>query len=342
MTVAAPEVAATPQLQRIGVVGAGAWGTALAQMLTLAGCNVTIWARKPEVVDEINRHHSNAALLPDVRLEPGVRATVDLGEALAAETVLLVVPAQHARTVAELAAAATQGSRNVVICAKGLEQSTSKFMCDVIAEAWPAAVPAVLSGPSFAIDVARGLPTAVTLASPDPQLGRHLAETLGYRNFRIYWTADMVGTELGGAVKNVLAIAAGIVDGRGLGASAHAALVTRGFAELTRLGAACGARAETLGGLSGLGDLLLTCSSPQSRNMSLGRALGQGQPLHDILGRRRAVTEGVATAAAVVRMAQRLDVEMPIAEAVAAIVDGRIGVEEAIDGLLRRPFRAEG
>jgi glycerol-3-phosphate dehydrogenase (NAD(P)+) len=228
------------------------------------------------------------------------------------------------------------------VCAKGLEQSTGKLMGEVLAEALPDATMACLSGPSFAADVARGLPAALTLACADADLGRRLAEAIGYRNFRLYWSDDLVGTQLGGALKNVLAIAAGIVDGRGLGASAHAALVTRGFAEMRRLGAALGARPETLAGLSGLGDLVLTCGSPQSRNMSLGRALGTGEKLADVLGARRSVAEGVYTAAAAVKVAGEHGIEMPIAAAVHAIVTGALDVDTAIDALLSRPFRPEG
>jgi glycerol-3-phosphate dehydrogenase (NAD(P)+) len=212
----------------------------------------------------------------------------------------------------------------------------------VLAESLPQATLAVLSGPSFAADVARGLPAALTIACRDEAMGRLMAERLGYRQLRLYWSSDTIGVELGGAVKNVLAIAAGIVDGKGLGASAHAALVTRGFAEMRRFGEALGARPETLIGLSGLGDLVLTCGSPQSRNMSLGRALGQGRTLDEIMGGRRAVTEGVYTAAAVVRLAREKGIEMPIAEGVNAIVEGRLGVDDAIAALLSRPFKAEG
>jgi glycerol-3-phosphate dehydrogenase (NAD(P)+) len=229
-----------------------------------------------------------------------------------------------------------------VICAKGLEQATGKLLGEVLAEALPQATLAVLSGPSFAAEVARGLPAALTLAAKDEALGQTLAAALGGRHLRIYWSGDLVGVQLGGAVKNVLAIAAGIVQGRGLGASAHAALVTRGFAELRRFGEALGARAETLMGLSGLGDLLLTCGSPQSRNMSLGRALGQGQTLSAVLGNRRSVAEGVYTAAAVVRVAAEKGIDMPICRAVHAIVEGQLTIDAAIEALLSRPLRAEG
>ncbi len=254
----------------------------------------------------------------------------------------MVPPAQHVRSVATSLAAHLPPGKPVVICAKGLEQATGKLLGEVLAETLPRARLAVLSGPSFAAEVARGLPAALTLAAQDETLGQALATALGGRRLRIYWSADLIGVQLGGAVKNVLAIAAGIVEGRGLGASAHAALVTRGFAELRRFGDALGAKADTLMGLSGLGDLLLTCGSPQSRNMSLGRALGQGQTLHEVLGNRRSVAEGVYTAAAVVRVAAEKGIDMPICRAVHAIVEGQLSIDAAIDTLLSRPQRAEG
>jgi glycerol-3-phosphate dehydrogenase (NAD(P)+) len=326
----------------IGVVGAGAWGTALAQTARLAGCDVVLWAREAEVADEINSAGRNSIFLPGVALDPGLAATGDLAAVAGSDAILLVPPAQHVRATAMALAPLLRPGTPVVVCAKGLEQATGKLMGEVLAEALPSAALAFLSGPSFAADVARGLPAALTLACADGDLGRRLAQDLGYRNFRLYWSDDVVGTQLGGALKNVLAIAAGVVDGKGLGASAHAALVTRGFAEMRRLGAVLGARPETLVGLSGLGDLILTCGSPQSRNMSLGRALGQGQRLEDVLGQRRSVAEGVYTAAAVVRVAGEHGIEMPIAAAVDAIVTGALDVDSAIDTLLSRPFRAEG
>ena len=326
---------------RIGVIGGGAWGTALAQTACLAGNRVTLWARETEVVADVNGLHRNEAFLPGVALDAGLRATADLAEIAACGTILMVAPAQHLRTVAVQLAGRIRAGTTVVICAKGLEQATGKLMGEVLAEALPDAMPAVLSGPSFAADVARGLPTAVTLAVADPRQGPAIAERLSGRHFRIYWSDDLVGTQLGGAVKNVLAIAAGIVDGRALGASAHAALVTRGFAELRRFSEAQGARTDTLMGLSGLGDLLLTCGSAQSRNMSLGRALGQGKALGEVLGSRRSVAEGVYTAAAVVRRANELGIDMPIAGAVLAIVDGKLTVDAAIEALLSRPLKSE-
>ncbi|MFV0295838.1 MAG: NAD(P)H-dependent glycerol-3-phosphate dehydrogenase [Hyphomicrobiaceae bacterium] len=328
-------------IERIGVIGAGAWGTALAQTARLAGRDVVLWAREAEVADEINSSRRNSIFLPGVVLEPGLTATNDLAEIAECQAILLVPPAQHVRTVGAALAPLLVPNTPVVICAKGLEQATGKLMGDVLGEVLPQARRAVLSGPSFAADVARGLPAALSLASEDSELGRELAEAIGYRNFRLYWSADVTAVQFGGALKNVLAIAAGIVDGKDLGASAHAALVTRGFAEMRRLGLKLGARPETLAGLSGLGDLILTCGSPQSRNMSLGRALGQGQKLADVLGGRRSVSEGVFTAAAVVKLAGEQGVEMPIASAVDAIVTGALDVDTAIDALLSRPFRDE-
>ena len=328
--------------ERIGVIGGGAWGTALAQTLSAAGRDVLLWAREADVVDDINRNHANSAFLPGVKLDGNLKATGDLAQVAARNPILMVAPAQHVRHVGRDLAGHIAPGTSVIVCAKGLEQATGKLMGDVLAEVLPSATPAVLSGPSFAADVARGLPTALTLATPDAGTGQALAAVLAGRHFRIYWTDDLVGTELGGAIKNVLAIAAGIVDGRGLGASAHAAMVTRGFAEMRRLGEALGARSDTLMGLSGLGDLLLTCGSPQSRNMSLGRALGQGQTLADVLASRRSVAEGVYTASAVVKVAASHGIDMPIVAAVDGIVNHHLSIDAAIDALLSRPLRAEG
>lgn len=329
------------RIRRIGVIGAGAWGTALAQTARLAGCDVLLWAREPDVAADVNERHVNSAFLPGVPLDEKLEATQELRQTADADICLLVTPAQHVRNVAKELALHLPEGKPVVICAKGLEQASGKFMGTVLDEVLPHATQAVLSGPSFAAEVARGLPAALTLGCRDETVGQQLAQAIGYRHFRIYWTNDMTGVQLGGAVKNVLAIAAGIVAGRELGASAHAALVTRGFAELQRFGAKLGARPETLIGLSGLGDLLLTCGSTQSRNMSLGRALAQGQSLSDVLGARRSVAEGVYTAAAISKVAGELGVEMPICAAVHGIVEGRLTVDAAIDALLARPFKAE-
>ena len=328
-------------INSVGVIGGGAWGTALAQTMALAGRAVVLWAYEADTIREINEHHSNRVFLPGVKLQEAIRATAALQEIAACDVILLVSPAQHLRTTAKQLAKVLPDGKPVVICSKGIEQATGKLLGEVLAQELPGAIPAALSGPSFAADVARGLPAALTIACTDEALGQELAQGLGYRQFRLYWSSDLTGTLLGGAVKNVLAIAAGIVDGKELGASAHAALVTRGFSELRRFGAKLGARSETLMGLSGLGDLLLTCGSKQSRNMSLGRALGQGQTLQQILGARQAVTEGVFTASAVTSIAQDKNIEMPIAAAVDDIVQGKVSVDQAIEGLLSRPLRAE-
>ena len=329
------------QFDTVGVIGAGAWGSALAQTLRAAGRDVLMWAYEPATVEEINTAHTNATFLPGITLDGAITATQDLARLGGQDLVVMVPPAQHLRTIATNLHDHLRRDTPVVICSKGIEQATGDLMGTVLAQTLPQAQAAVLSGPSFAAEIARGLPAAVTLACPNEQLGRALATAMGYRNFRIYWTNDLVGVQLGGAIKNVLAIAAGIVDGKGLGASAHAALVTRGFAELRRFGEAMSARPETLSGLSGLGDLLLTCGSPQSRNMSLGRGLGEGRSLQDILGARQSVSEGVYTAQAVAQIAADNALELPICRAVYDIVSGTTQVDEAIETLLSRPFRAE-
>ncbi|MGQ0457325.1 MAG: NAD(P)H-dependent glycerol-3-phosphate dehydrogenase [Hyphomicrobium sp.] len=329
------------KVETIGVIGGGAWGTALAQTLALGGKSVTLWAREAEVVDDITSRRVNRAFLPGVALDNGICATTTLADAANSDVVLVVTPAQHVRALMRDLDRHLPADAPIVVCAKGIEQASCKLMGDVVGEALPAAPVAVLSGPSFAADVARGLPAALTLACRNEALGRDLATGLSSRQMRLYWSSDVTGAELGGAVKNVLAIAAGIVDGKGLGASAHAAIVTRGFAELRRFGEAMGARSETLLGLSGLGDLVLTCGSPQSRNMSLGRGLGEGKSLSEILGARTVVTEGVYTAEAVVRLAREKRVEMPIAEAVLAIIEGRLIVDDAVAALMQRPLKAE-
>lgn len=329
------------QLRSISIIGGGAWGTALAQTLSYNDANVTLWAREPEIVEDINARHVNRVFLPGVDLNVSIRATGDLAKVAAADAILAVAPAQHLRAVLSDLARHLPNGVPIVICSKGIEQATGKFMGDVLEEVVPQATRAVLSGPSFAADVARGLPSALTLACRNEAVGRALTASLSSRQMRLYWSSDVLGAELGGSVKNVLAIAAGIVEGRGLGTSAHAAIVTRGFAELRRFGDVMGARPETLLGLSGLGDLILTCGSAQSRNMSLGRGLGEGRTLSEILGGRSAVTEGVYTAAALVGLARSKAVEMPIAEAVHEIIEGRLGVDEAIAGLMQRPLKAE-
>ena len=327
--------------QTIGVIGAGAWGTALAQTAAKAGRDVLIWSFEQDVADVINNKHENTIFLPGVALEPNIAAVTAMADLDVCDAVLAVAPAQHLRGTLEKFAPFARRGLPIILCAKGIEQSSLSMMTQVLAETIPSAIPAVLSGPSFAIDTAQGLPTAVTLACKDEKTGAALIEALGTPRFRPYLATDLIGAEIGGAVKNVLAIGCGIVEGRGLGKSAHAALIARGFAEMTRLALALGAKRETLAGLCGLGDLVLTCSSPQSRNMSCGLALGRGVHLDDILGSRRSVTEGVASAPAVVALAKRCGVEMPICEAVDDILAGRTSVEDAIEALLARPFTLE-
>jgi len=327
--------------QHAGVIGAGAWGTALAQVCARAGLRVTLQARETEVVESIAAHRENTLFLPGVVLETEIAAVADMAGLASCDLILAVAPAQHLRSALKALAPHLRPGVPVVLCAKGVEQGTLKLMTEVAIETLPGAPLAVLSGPSFAGEVARNLPTAVTLACEDEALGRAIAEAIATPTFRPYIAADMIGAEAGGAVKNVLAIACGIVEGKGLGRSAHAALITRGFAELTRLAMALGAKAETVAGLCGLGDLVLTCSSPQSRNMSVGLALGRGMTLQEALAGKLSVAEGVASAPAVRDLAARLGVEMPICQAVAAILAGEAEVDAAIAGLLSRPLKSE-
>jgi glycerol-3-phosphate dehydrogenase (NAD(P)+) len=328
-------------VKRVGVLGGGAWGTALAQVCARAGLAPTLWAREAEAVAAINLAHENRLFLPGVPLEASVHATSALADLCGADLILAVAPAQHLRSMLQQFAQHSSVGQPIVLCAKGIEQGSLKLMTEVLAETLPDVAPAVLSGPSFAAEVARGLPTAITLACPDEDMGRQIAEAIATPMFRPYLATDMIGAEIGGSVKNVLAIACGIVEGRGLGRSAHAALVTRGFAELTRIAVALGGRAETVAGLCGLGDLVLTCSSAQSRNMSVGLALGAGQTLAQALTGKLSVAEGVETAPALRQLIARLDVEAPICDAVAAILAGETGVDDAIAGLLARPLRTE-
>lgn len=328
-------------MKRAGVIGGGAWGAALAQVCARAGLETVLWAREPEVVEGVNARHENGLFLPGVTLDGAVRATGDFVDLARSDLVLAVAPAQHLRATLTAFAPHAPPGLPVLLCAKGVEQGTLKLMSEVLSETIPDAAAAVLSGPSFAGEVARGLPTAVTLACADEALGWRLAEAIATPSFRPYLATDLIGAEAGGAVKNVLAIACGIVEGRGLGRSAHAALITRGFSELTRLAVALGGEAETVAGLCGLGDLVLTCSSPQSRNMSVGLALGGGQTLEQALAGKLSVAEGVASAPAVRDLARKLGVETPICESVAAILAGEVGVDDAIRGLLSRPLREE-
>ena len=320
----------------VTVIGAGAWGTALAAVAARAGRDVVLCARSVERAAEIASTRANPKL-SGARLDPSIKVTADIALAARSDIILIATPAQNLREAVSGLARHLGKATPVVACAKGIERGTHKFMTEVIAEAAPDAIPAILSGPSFAEDVARGLPTAVTLAAADERLASALVQALGSPTFRPYHTCDVRGVEIGGAAKNVLAIAAGIVVGRRLGASAQAALTTRGFSELVRLGHACGARSETMAGLSGLGDLILSCSSTQSRNFALGAALGRGErPPRDKLA------EGEFTAPVLVELAASQEVDMPVSKAVAAILSGAVTIDEAIESLLTRPFKAEG
>jgi glycerol-3-phosphate dehydrogenase (NAD(P)+) len=324
---------------KIGVVGAGAWGTALAQVAAANGEPVTLWAREREVVESVNATHENPLFLKGLALSPSIRATGDLAEMTACEALLIVSPAQHLRSiVAGLPAAGT----TLILCAKGIEDATGLLMHEVAHELQPAAPIAVLSGPTFAHEVAAGLPTAVTLAVEDQALGERLAARIARPWFRPYLSDDVAGAEVGGAVKNVLAIACGVVEGRQLGQNARAALISRGFAEMTRFGLAKGARAETLAGLAGLGDLVLTCSSTSSRNFSLGKGIGEGARPADLLADRRTVAEGAFTAPVLKRAADALGVDMPIVAAVCALLAEEASVDEVVGRLLARPLRVEG
>ena len=319
----------------VAVIGAGAYGTALASAAARAGRQVALYARSAENAAAMRATRNNPRL-PGVSLDAGIDITADIASAARADIILIATPAQSLREAAIALAPSLRPATPVVACAKGIERGTHRFMTEVIAETIPGAIPAILSGPNFADDVARGLPTAVTLAARDERLASDLVQALGSSTFRPYHTTDVRGVEIGGAAKNVLAIAAGVVVGRQLGASALAALTTRGFSELARLGRACGARSETLAGLSGLGDLILSCSSPQSRNFAFGIALGRGeQPNRDRLA------EGEFTAPVLIELAASRNVDMPVSNAVAAILSGKVTIDAAIEGLMTRPFKAE-
>ncbi|MEO7178395.1 MAG: NAD(P)H-dependent glycerol-3-phosphate dehydrogenase [Allosphingosinicella sp.] len=325
-------------ISRLGILGGGAWGTALAQVAA-GGGETLLWALEPEVVESVNADHENRLFLAGVKLDPAIRATGDLAALAACDALLAVTPAQHMRKVlAGMPALAVP----LILCAKGMEESTMALMHDVAREAQPSAPIAILSGPTFAHEVAAGLPAAVTLAVDDRALGERLRARLARPWFRPYLSDDIVGAEIGGAVKNVLAIACGVVEGRRLGQNARSALISRGFAEMTRFGLARGARAETLAGLSGLGDLVLTCSSTSSRNFSLGKGLGEGRQAAELLADRRTVAEGAYTAPVLAKAAREAGVDMPIVSAVCALLAGEASVDEVVERLLARPLRSEG
>ena len=325
---------------RIGVIGAGAWGTALAMVAAGAGRKVTLWAHEAEVVASLNQDRENRLFLPGIQMPVGLAATGDLGQAAKAEALLLVAPAQLVRTMLTALASYLKDGTPLMLCAKGVERGTGKLLSEVLAEVAPRVIPAILSGPSFAGDVARGLPTAVTIAAR-ADIAARLQASMGSATFRPYASDDVTGVALGGAAKNVYAIACGVVDGLGLGESARAALLARGFAELARLGEALGAKRETLMGLSGLGDLVLTATSPSSRNFSFGLALGRGGDLHELRAPGHPLAEGVETAPALVARGRSMGVELPIAEAMADLLDGKLPLGDAVMRLMTRRLRTE-
>jgi glycerol-3-phosphate dehydrogenase (NAD(P)+) len=323
---------------KLGIVGGGAWGTALAQVASADGRETLLWALEPNVVEGINGSHRNEVFLQGIDLSPAVRATSDLTDLKGCDAWLVVTPAQHMRAVLEQASGC---DKPLVLCSKGIEEQSGKLLHHVAKQTCPGAQVAVLSGPTFAHEVARGLPTAVTLAAEDLQLAEQLRERIAQPTFRIYVSDDLAGAEIGGAVKNVLAIACGVVEGKGLGQNARAALIGRGFAEMTRFGLAMGANRDTLTGLSGLGDLVLTCSSTSSRNYSLGKGLGEGRSAAELLADRKTVAEGAFTAPVLARLAREKGIDMPIVDAVDALVAGRANVDEVLGALLSRPPKSE-
>jgi glycerol-3-phosphate dehydrogenase (NAD(P)+) len=327
--------------QRVGVAGAGAFGTALALVAARTGRGVALWGRDPGQVDAMRSAGENAAYLPGVAIPPEITVSSDPAILRGADLVLIVVPAQAARAAARQLTPDIADGAPVVACAKGIEQQTGLLQTEVLAECMPGRPIAALSGPGFAEEIARGLPTAVTIAAADIALAHRLCAALSSDTFRPYASDDLVGVELAGAVKNVLAIACGVVAGRGLGESARAALIARGLAEMTRLGVALGARAETFMGLAGVGDLVLTATSPKSRNTAFGIALGRGRHASDMMAKGAPLAEGAYTARIASDLAARHHVETPIVAAVAALVEGRLSVDAAIEALITRPLKAE-
>jgi len=323
---------------RIAVIGGGAWGTALAQVAAKAGRDVLLWAMESDVVEAINNAHENPVFLPGIPLDERIRATGNVEDVVGCDAALVVTPAQHMRSVLEKA---PRCDMPLVLCSKGIDERSGQLLHQVAAEACPGAPVAVLSGPTFAHEVARGLPTAVTLAAEDHSIAKQLRKAIARPEFRIYLTDDLAGAEIGGAVKNVLAIACGVVEGRGLGQNARAALIARGFAEMTRFGVAIGARPETLAGLSGLGDLVLTCSSTSSRNYSLGKGIGEGRDAAELMADRRTVAEGAFTAPVLAKLARECGIDMPIVDAVDRLLKGA-AIDAVVEALLSRPPKSEG
>ena len=323
---------------RLGVLGGGAWGTALAQVAARGGGDVLLWAREPDVVEAINSAHENPVFLPGAKLDPAIRATDNLADLQDCQAWMVVTPAQHMRSVLE---GAPKAGRPLILCAKGIEEKSGALLHRVAAESRADCEIAVLSGPTFAHEVAAGLPTAVTLAAESQSLAEALRDRIARPTFRVYLSDDVAGAEIGGAVKNVLAIACGVVDGKGLGQNARAALIARGFAEMTRFGLAHGAKRETLAGLSGLGDLVLTCSSTSSRNYSLGKGIGAGRSVSELMSDRRTVAEGAFTAPVLARLAKAEGIDMPVVAADDKLLSGQAYVDQVLHELLSRPPRAE-
>lgn len=325
-------------IEKLAVIGGGAWGTALAQVAATGGRETLLWALEDDVVAAVNAIHENPVYLKGLKLDPAIRATSNFTDLKSVDAWLVVTPAQHMRAVLSRSPCPNMP---LILCSKGIEEGSGKMLHDVAHEVCPSSPVAVLSGPTFAHEVAAGLPTAVTLACSDAALGEALRDRIALPTFRTYLTDDVAGAEVGGAVKNVLAIACGVVEGRGLGQNARAALIARGFAEMTRFGLAMGAKRETLAGLSGLGDLVLTCSSTSSRNFSLGKAIGEGRNAAELMADRRTVAEGAHTAPVLHRIARERDIDMPIVAAVDALLDSSKGIGEVLEALMSRPPRPE-
>ncbi len=325
-------------IEKLAVIGGGAWGTALAQVAAAGGRETLIWAIEDDVVTAINKIHENPVYLKGIKLDKAIRATSNFSDLKGVDAWLVVTPAQHMRAVLSRSPCPKMP---LILCSKGIEDASGKMLHEVAHDVCPSSPVAVLSGPTFAHEVAAGLPTAVTLACADKTLGEALRARINLTSFRTYLTDDVAGAEAGGAVKNVLAIACGVAEGRGLGQNARAALIARGFAEMTRFGLAMGGRRETLAGLSGLGDLVLTCSSTASRNFSLGKAIGEGKAVADLMKDRRTVAEGAFTAPVLHRIATERNIDMPLVSAVVELLEGKVGVVELLETMLSRPPRDE-
>ncbi|MAH05706.1 MAG: glycerol-3-phosphate acyltransferase [Alphaproteobacteria bacterium] len=328
-------------MQTVGIIGAGAWGTALAQVIRAAGRDVTLWARETELVSYMKTNHENNKFLPGIKIDPAINVTESISEVTACDVLLMVVPAQYLRSTLQTMKPSLRKDQPILICSKGIEIESGLLMTQVAEQEIPNQPIGVLTGPTFAAEIAKGLPSAMTLAYKDTSKGQEIIEALSSRNLRLYQTKDLIGAQLGGTIKNVVAIACGAVHGLGLGENARAALMTRGIAEIGRLASAMGAKKETLMGMCGFGDLVLTCSSMQSRNFSLGAHLGEGRTLNEIMAERSAVTEGVHTSKALMVMAKNHAIEMPIAEAVYKCLNEGAPIRDMVNKMLERPLRRE-